>query len=336
MVKDQFNRSVTDLRISVTDRCNFRCDYCMPEEIFGFKYEFLPKQKILTFEEITRLVKLYVNLGVKKIRLTGGEPLLRHEVENLVELLAGIPGIQDLALTTNGYLLEKKSKVLKNAGLKRLTVSMDTLSPDLFKKLAGKHLSLEKVLRGLRAASNAGFTPIKINSVIQKGVNDHEILDLAKFAKHNGLIIRFIEYMDVGNLNRWKMEEVVTAKEMVEIISTEFPIKPIDKSYISEVANRYQYSDGVGEFGIIASVSQPFCGNCTRIRLSADGRIYTCLFGSEGFDIKTPMREGASDSELLDMLTAIWQNRSDRYSEERTSYTEMPTKPKIEMYQIGG
>lgn len=336
MIQDKFNRPLQDLRISVTDKCNFRCHYCMPEEIFGHKYEFLAKDKILSFEEITRLVRLFTNLGVKKIRLTGGEPLLRHELERLVEMIAQVDGVQDIALTTNGYFLQQKAKVLKKAGLDRVTVSLDTLDGSLFKKMAGRHLSLDKVMKGIREAVEAGFSPIKINSVIQRGVNDHEILELAKFARRNGFIIRFIEYMDVGNLNGWKMDDVVTAKEIIDIISSEIPVQTIGRNYRSEVSSRYKYVDWEGELGIIASVTQPFCGNCTRIRLSADGKIYTCLFGANGTDLKSALRRGASDVDLLELITSIWHKRMDRYSEGRALQTELPQERKIEMYQIGG
>lgn len=334
-MKDQLNRPLRDLRISVTDKCNFRCHYCMPEEIFGHQYEFLTKEKILTFEEIERLTRLFAKLGVTKIRLTGGEPLLRQQLPFLIQMLANIPEIQDIALTTNGYFLEQYAQKLKEAGLKRLTVSLDTLDPDLFKKMAAKNLQLKNVLNGLRVAGELGFQPIKINTVLQRGLNDHEILPLIKFAKGKGHIIRFIEYMDVGNLNGWRMEEVVTAEEIVEIISAEMPVEPIEKNYQGEVANRYRYLDAEGEFGIIASVTQPFCGDCTRARLSADGKIYTCLFASEGFDIKTPMRDDANDDELVSLLKNMWQQREDRYSEERSSDTNLENR-KVEMYQIGG
>lgn len=336
IIKDTLDRPLRNLRISVTDKCNFRCTYCMPEDVFGFQYKFLPRQKILTFEEIARLVKLFVRLGVRKIRLTGGEPLLRQQLDKLVSAIAKIPGIDDLALTTNAYFLREKVGLLRQAGLQRLTVSLDTLDGELFRQLAGKHLNLEQVLDGLQAAVDAGFSPIKINSVIQRSVNAHEILNLAAFARDNGFIVRFIEYMDVGNLNGWKLAEVVTASEIVEVISAKYPLAAVDKNYISEVACRYRYLDGLGEIGVISSVSQPFCATCTRARLSADGRIFTCLFGTEGFDIKTPMRQGANDEELLGLIENVWQKRTDRYSEERTRFTDLKPQRKVEMYQIGG
>jgi len=336
MIIDKLKRPVRDLRISVTDKCNFRCHYCMPEEIFGHKYEFLSKDKILTFEETTRLVKLFVQLGVHKIRITGGEPLLRQELDVLVKMLSDVSGIDDIALTTNGYFLKEKAKILKDAGLKRLTISLDTLDPQLFKKTIGRDLELHRVFAGIEQAVELGFSPIKINTVLQRGVNDKEILKLADFAKNNGHIIRFIEYMDVGNLNGWRMDDVVTAEDIIKSISSKWAIEPVDKNYEGEVANRYRYLDGSGEFGIIASVTQPFCGDCTRARLSADGKIYTCLFASTGFDLMTLMRHGAPDSELFETLQSIWLERIDRYSEERLSSPGTQSERKVEMYQIGG
>ncbi len=336
MVIDQLTRPLKDLRISVTDRCNFRCSYCMPSDIFGHNYVFLHKDEILTFEEICRVAKIFVQTGISKIRLTGGEPLLRSNLEVLVEMLAQIPGVNEIALTTNGYLLQQTARALKQAGLTRVTISLDTLKPEVLKKSAGRHLELAKVLEGIEATVEAGFAPIKLNAVIQRGVNDDEMVDLARFARANGHIMRFIEFMDVGNLNSWRMEQVVPAKEMLDRISAVFPVEPIEKHSRSEVANRYRYLDDGGEFGIIASVTQPFCGDCTRARLSADGKIYTCLFASLGFDLKTPLRAGASDEELHALITSIWQKRTDRYSEERTAQTVERSSRKVEMYQIGG
>lgn len=335
VVNDQFSRPLRDLRISVTDKCNFRCNYCMPEDVYGFRYEFLPKDKILTFEEITRLTRLFVQLGVSKIRLTGGEPMLRQELEKLIAQIAQIAGVKDIALTTNGYFLKEKAETLKRAGLHRLSISLDTLDPDRFKKLAGRHLELEKTLAGIHAANAVGFAPIKINSVIQRGVNDDEIVKLVGFARSHGAIIRFIEFMDVGNLNGWKMDSVVTAAEIVDIVSQEYRLMPAERNYASEVANRYLFADGCGEMGIIASVSQPFCGDCTRARVSADGQIFTCLFSGKGFDIKSSLRSGASDESILAQVTNLWQKREDRYSEARST-EGTGRKQKVEMYQIGG
>ncbi len=336
MLIDRFSRPLRDLRISVTDRCNFRCNYCMPADIFGHNYVFMAKKEILTFEEICRIVKIFLQLGVTKIRLTGGEPLLRQDIEVLVDKLNQNKEIQDIALTTNGSFLEKKTIALKQAGLQRITVSLDTLDPELLKKLAGQHLDLKLILGGIQYASKVGLHPIKINAVIQKGINDGEILKLAKFAKTHGYIMRFIEFMDVGNLNDWKLEKVVSAQEIVNIISAELPIEPIDKNYPGEVANGYRYLDGEGEIGIISSVTHPFCENCTRARLSAEGKIYTCLFANQGLDIKKPLRAGASDKELLELINTIWHKRLDKYSEQRTSHTKYSYQQKIEMYQIGG
>lgn len=335
-MRDQLNRLLHDLRISVTDKCNFRCNYCMPEEVYGFSYKFLPRSSILTFEEIERLAKLYAQLGVRKIRITGGEPLLRQQVEHLIKALSAIQGINEIALTTNGYLLADKLDVLLAAGLNRLTISLDTLKPDRLRELAGQNLEHSEILRGIDAAISAGVSPIKINTVIQKGGNDDEMIAMADFARERGLIIRFIEFMDVGNLNSWQLGKVVTAAEIVTNISSVFPAKQVEKNYHSEVANRYRYIDGSGEFGVIASVSNPFCGACTRVRLSADGKLYTCLFGRRGLDIMTPMRAGASDTELLDLLTNNWKHRSDRYSEIRGLASSESQARKVEMYQIGG
>jgi cyclic pyranopterin phosphate synthase len=308
----------------------------MPEDVFGMKYQFMPKKQILSFEEIFRIANLSARLGVGKIRLTGGEPLLRADVEKLVALLSEIPGIADLTLTTNGYFLEKKAVALKKAGLRRLTISLDTLDAELFKKLAGNHLELNQVFCGIKTAQDAGFAPIKINSVIQKGLNENEIINLLYFALKNNLIVRFIEYMDVGNLNGWKLDEVFTAKEILAVIAKEFSVKPIEKNYNGEVAERYTLADVGAEFGIIASVSQPFCRACTRARLSADGQIYTCLFSAGGVDLKTEMRNGATDDDLLNKLRTIWQSRTDRYSEERSRNSSKEKNPKVEMYHIGG
>ncbi|MFQ6113445.1 MAG: GTP 3',8-cyclase MoaA [bacterium] len=336
MILDKLSRPVRSLRISVTDRCNFRCHYCMPADILGHEYVFLARDEILTFEEIVRIVKIFVQLGVTKVRLTGGEPLLRKDIEVLIEMLSENPDIKDLALTSNGYLLKQKARSLKEAGLKRLTVSLDTLNPEVFKKLAGPKVELEQVLDGVSTAAEAGFYPIKINAVIQKGVNEHEVLALAKFGKKHGYIMRFIEYMDVGNLNDWRMDQVVSAEEIVKTIAAEMPLEPMSKNYKSEVANRYRYLDGEGEIGVIASVTQPFCGDCTRARLSADGKIYTCLFASQGHDMKKLLREGASDNKLQQVLMSAWLKRTDRYSEERTCNTTVQSQRKVEMYQIGG
>ncbi len=333
-ITDKFGRPLRDLRISVTDRCNFRCTYCMPAEIYGERYQFLPKAELLTFEEIERLTCIFVELGIRKIRLTGGEPLLRNEIEDLVARIANIDGVEDLTLTTNGYLLAQKAQALKDAGLQRVTVSLDTLDNEIFAKMNGRGYDTQRVLKGIQKAAEVGLGPIKINVVVQKGVNDHTVVDLARYFKDLGHIVRFIEYMDVGNLNGWKLDEVVPADEVVERINAQMPLVPVESNYRGEVANRYRYRDGSGEFGIIASVTKPFCADCTRARLSTDGKLITCLFASDGRDLRGPMRAGATDDDLRDIITGVWNLRTDRYSEERSSMTEKPRK--VEMYQIGG
>ena len=336
-VKDKFGRPIRDLRVSVTDKCNFRCPYCMPSEIYGEKYEFLPKADLLTFEEIARLTRIFVGLGVTKVRLTGGEPLVRNGFERLVAEIAKIKGIEDLTLTTNGYLLAQKAQVLKDTGLKRITVSLDSLDENVFKQMNGLGYGPERVLEGIEKAQEVGLGPIKINAVVQKGVNDHTIVHLARHFKGTGHIMRFIEYMDVGNLNGWKLDEVVPADDIVQKIDAEMPLEPIEPNYTGEVALRYKYLDGGGEIGIIASVTKPFCGDCTRARLSTDGKLYTCLFASYGTDLRGPLRAGASDDDLRDLLMSVWGRREDRYSELRAFATAPENRPKkVEMYQIGG
>ena len=333
--QDLFGRPISDLRISVTDRCNFRCGFCMPAHQ---KYQFLPKAQILSFEEVLRLARLFSQLGARKIRLTGGEPLLRAEIESLIKGLAEMPGVDDLALTTNGYLLAEKAPLLAAAGLQRLTLSLHSLDPRIFGQLNGLDLPLDTVLRGLTAARAAGLK-IKLNAVVMKGVNDHEIVELARFARDQGAIIRFIEYMDVGTVNAWDPDRVISAREILEKIDAAWPIESLAKSHAGEVADRWRYLDGGGELGVITSVTQPFCGDCSRARLSAEGRLYTCLFGAIGHDLKTPLREGASDEKLLGQITEIWQRRQDRYSEERTAALragQFSPAPKVEMFRIGG
>ena len=335
-LQDQFKRPLRDLRISVTDRCNFRCTYCMPAEIFGEHYEFLRKEQILTFEEITRLVKIIVGLGAVKLRLTGGEPLVRQELESLVGQLSVIDGVDDMAMTTNAKLLTpEKAAALKEAGLKRVTISLDTIDNEVFRQMNGGRANVEDVLKGIEAAEAAGLGPIKINCVVQKGVNDHTLVDLAAFCRERGYIPRFIEYMDVGTRNGWEMKYVVPAKEVVQRIHAAFPLEPVKSNYYGEVANRFQYKDGKGEMGIIASVTQPFCGSCTRMRMSPEGQIYTCLFATKGTDLKTPLRDGATDAELEQIVRDTWGSRIDRYSEERAEGTAT-NGDKIEMYYIGG
>ena len=337
MITDQFGRPMRDLRISVTDRCNFRCPYCMPAEIFGEAYEFLPKAEILRFEEIARLARCFVDLGVNKIRITGGEPLLRSDLHLLIAMLSGIDGVEDLTLTTNGYLLAQQAQQLKDAGLKRLTVSLDALDDETFKKMNGRGFGTRRVLLGIERAAAAGLFPIKINAVVQKGVNDHAVVELARHFKGTGHIVRFIEYMDVGNRNGWKLDEVMPAGEIIRRIDEEMPVEPVDTGYRGEVASRFRYRDGEGEVGVISSVSEPFCGDCTRSRLSTDGAVYTCLFATSGVSLRDPMRAGASDDELKDLISQIWGKRVDRYSQDRADMSPQEQAPrKIEMYQIGG
>ncbi|MEX0762538.1 MAG: GTP 3',8-cyclase MoaA [Dehalococcoidia bacterium] len=340
-MNDKFGRPLRDLRISVTDRCNFRCPYCMPAEIYGERYEFLPKPEILTFEEIERLSRIFVGLGANKLRITGGEPLVRAQLPSLIEKLSNIDGVEDLTLTTNGFLLAKMAQELRDAGLKRITVSLDSVDDEVAKKMSGRPYGPARTLEGIEEADRVGLHPIKINTVVQRGVNDHTIVETARRFKGTGHIVRFIEFMDVGNRNGWNLNQVVTAKEIVERINAEFPIEPVDPNYRGEVANRYAYRDGSGEIGVIASVSMPFCGDCTRARLSTEGTLVTCLFASGGKDLKTPMRNGASDEDLRNIITGVWSNRTDRYSDERASHTDFEgnvnkPKQKIEMYQIGG
>lgn len=358
---DAFGRHLRDLRISVTDRCNFRCPYCMPAEIYGERYEFLPKPELLTFEEIVHLARLFTQLGVRKIRLTGGEPLLRAELPRLIESLTALDGIEEIALTTNGYMLADQAAALKDAGLSRVTVSLDSIDEEVFKAMNGRSFGTRRVLAGIDAAEQAGLNPIKINAVVQKGVNDHTVVDLARHFKGSGHVVRFIEFMDVGTVNAWDADSVVTAREIAEAINAEFPITRAAPGYPGEVATRWTYDDGTGEIGIISSVSEPFCGDCTRARLGTDGQFVTCLFAAGGKNLKEPMRAGASDKELLELMTGIWSKRSDRYSELRAFETGRHSSPagddnlagrttgapipegvrngrkrKIEMYQIGG
>lgn len=333
-LQDTMQRPLRDLRISVTDRCNFRCTYCMPAEVFHEKFKFLKREKLLTYEEITRLAKLFVAEGAVKLRLTGGEPLLREEIEVLVNMLAQIDGVEDLAMTTNAYLLPKKAQQLKDAGLKRLTVSLDSIDDAEFRALNGDRASVDDVLKGIAAAEKVGFAPIKINAVVKRGANDGSVVDLARFCRDRGYILRFIEYMDVGTMNGWRMDHVVPAREIVERIDAVMPLERVRRSYASETALRYKYRDGGGEIGVIASVTMPFCGACSRVRLSPEGQIYTCLFATEGTDIKTPLRSGASDAELSAILRNMWTARTDRYSEIRSSDTSGDER--IEMYYIGG
>ena len=331
---DHLGRGLRDLRISVTDRCNFRCPYCMPKEIFGHSYTFLPRAEILSFEEITRVVGAAASLGVTKVRLTGGEPLLRRELDTLVAMLSEVDGITDLALTTNGALLAGKANGLRAAGLARVTVSLDSLDEAVFAAMNDVGVPLGRVLDGIAAAVDAGIWPVKLNTVVKRGVNDDGLVELAQFAREHGLIARFIEYMDVGTTNGWRLDDVVPAAEIVRRIDAVLPLEPAEANYRGEVARRWRYRDGSGEVGVIASVTQPFCSDCTRARLSTDGKLYTCLFAGAGHDLRALLRAGASDEELREALAKIWAGRGDRYSEQRTTLTA-PTR-RIEMSYIGG
>ena len=330
---DRLGRPLRDLRISVTDRCNFRCVYCMPKEVFGADYAFLERKEILTFEEIARVARIFHGLGAEKIRLTGGEPLVRRNLEQLIGMLARIPGL-DLTLTTNGSLLERKAEALRKAGLKRITVSLDALDDATFMRMNDVDFPVARVLKGIEAATAVGLAPVKINMVVKRGENEQGILPMARHFRGSGHILRFIEYMDVGHTNGWRMDDVVTAREIVEMINREAPLEPADPNYKGEVAERWRYKDGSGEIGVIASVTHAFCRDCTRIRLSTEGKLFTCLFATTGHDLRALLRGGATDAEIRDTVAALWTKRADRYSEIRTSQT---TKlEKIEMSYIGG
>ena len=335
-VSDRLGRSLRDLRISVTDRCNFRCRYCMPREVFGADHMFLDRGELLSFEEITRLARVFARLGVRKIRLTGGEPLLRRELESLVEMLAQVPGVDDIAMTTNASLLASKAGPLRQAGLSRATVSLDSLDEERFHAISDTNVPLARVLDGLAAARDAGLGPVKVNAVIKRGVNDgDDLVELAEFGREHGHIVRFIEYMDVGTTNGWRMDDVVPAREIVDRIHEVWPVEPVDPAYTGEVANRYRYQDGAGEVGVITSVTQPFCQTCTRARLSAQGELFTCLFGAQGHDLRTLVRGGASDDDIEADIRGVWGRRTDRYSELRTAETSR-RPAKVEMSYIGG
>ncbi|MGI9336554.1 MAG: GTP 3',8-cyclase MoaA [Gammaproteobacteria bacterium] len=332
---DTLSRPLKDLRISVTDRCNFRCTYCMPKEIFGARYEFLQRKALLSFEEIGRLAKLFVDAGVRKIRLTGGEPLVRRDIEQLIELLAALPGLEDLSLTTNGSLLNaRRARALADAGLKRVTVSLDALDDATFQAMNDVGFPVERVLAAVDHAAHAGLGPVKINMVVKRGVNDDGVVPMARHFKGTGHIVRFIEYMDVGNSNGWRLDDVMSTSDIAAAINAEMPVEPVTANYLGEVAKRWRYCDGSGEVGIISSVTQPFCGSCTRARLSAEGQIYTCLFASKGTDFKRLLRSEASDEYIAGVIASLWHQRNDRYSQQRTSQTV--ALPKVEMSYIGG
>lgn len=335
---DAFGRALRDLRISVTDRCNFRCPYCMPAEVFGRDFAFLPHDQVLTFEEITRLASVFVGLGVRKLRITGGEPLVRRDLPVLIAELAGLRAPDgepvDLTLTTNGSALRTLARPLADAGLGRITVSLDSLDDAVFGAMNGVDFPVARVLEGIDAARAAGLAPIKVNTVVRRGMNEDSILPLARWARAEGLILRFIEYMDVGHSNGWRLDDVVPAAEVLATIAAELPLVPAEAQYRGEVAGRWAYADGSGEVGVIASVTRPFCGDCTRARLSADGHLYTCLFAVRGTDLKAPLRAGETDAELEARIRAVWGARTDRYSELRSEATER--LPKVEMFALGG
>ncbi len=330
---DTRGRALQDLRISITDRCNFRCRYCMPKEIFNREYEFLQRELLLSFEEIARLTRIFKGLGVEKVRITGGEPLLRKGVEELVAELGSI-GLRDLTLTTNGSLLARKAESLAAAGLRRVTVSLDSMDPEVFAAMNDVDFPVSDVLDGIEAAAAAGLTPIKINMVVKRSVNADGILEMAEHFRGTGHVVRFIEFMDVGTSNGWRLDAVVPAQEILETIGSKYPLEPVDPNYRGEVASRWRYVDGKGEIGVITSISKPFCGDCSRARLSAEGVLYTCLFAVGGLDLRAPLRSGASDAELEELISGVWSQRTDRYSELRSEATV--NLPKVEMSYIGG
>jgi len=335
-VLDTRDRPLRDLRISVTDRCNFRCTYCMPAEIFGEKYAFLPREELLTFEELETLVRVFVSLGVSKLRISGGEPLLRHDLAKLIQRFSQIEGLADTALTTNATLLPRQAEDLRKAGLGRLTISLDSLDEAVFRQMNGDKLSVAQVLEGIEAAERAGYRQLKINCVVQKGVNDHTIVDLARHFRHSGHILRFIEYMDVGTRNDWDLSQVMSYDEIRDAIGREFPLRPLGANHVGEVAKRLEYEDGAGEIGIITSVSRPFCGDCSRARLTTDGKLVTCLFANSGVDLRGPLRAGESFEAMCERVSRVWGLREDRYSEERGRATAKPERARMEMYQLGG
>lgn len=336
---DHLSRPLSDLRISLTDRCNLRCRYCMPREAFGPGHEFMPRESMLSFEEITRCCEAFVALGARKVRLTGGEPLLRREVERLIGMIAAVEGLHETAMTTNGTLLAARAAQLRDAGLTRITVSLDALDRDTLCAISDTPLEPERVLAGIDAAYTAGLTPVKVNMVVRRGINEHSVLPMAEHFRHRPQVLRFIEYMDVGATNGWRAEDVVTAAEIHESIAARWPLEPLEPSTPGEVAKRYRYRDGAGEIGFISSVSAPFCGGCGRARLSADGRLHTCLFATDGLDLRGPLRAGMDDRGLRALIAQTWASRSDRYSAQRQSRQELPTvheTARIEMSYIGG
>jgi cyclic pyranopterin phosphate synthase len=331
---DRLGRPLRDLRVSVTDRCNFRCVYCMPKEVFGRDFQFLDRAELLTFEELARLVRLFLDAGVEKIRITGGEPLVRRDLQRFVAMIAPLAGMRDLTLTTNGSLLARQAAALADAGLQRVTVSLDSLDDPTFRRMNDVDFPVDRVLEGIAAAERVGLAPIKVNMVVRRGVNESSVVPMARFFRDRGHVLRFIEYMDVGHSNGWRLDDVVPAAEIVAAIDAEMPLEALAPNYEGEVADRWRYRDGSGEVGVIASVSQPFCSTCTRARLSAEGALYTCLFAVRAHDLRGPMREGADDAALAAQIAGIWSARTDRYSELRSAATV--ALPKVEMSHIGG
>jgi GTP 3',8-cyclase len=331
---DRLDRPLRDLRISVIDRCNYRCPYCMPEEVYGAGHRFLARADWLTAGELRRLAAVFVKLGVTKLRITGGEPLLRRDLSAIIAGFAEIDGVEDLALTTNGTRLAARARELRAAGLQRVTVSFDSVDPEVFRKMNGERGEVGEVLRGIEAAITAGFDVIKLNVMVKRGVNDHTVLPLLERFRGTGIIVRFIEYMDVGTLNGWRPDQVVSSKALLDAIAARWPVTPLTRNYRGEVAQRYAFDDGQGEIGFISSVSEPFCGDCHRARLSADGTLYTCLFANHGMDLRGPLRKGASDTDLVGILQHVWRNREDRYSEVRGA--ALTSRDRVEMYRMGG
>ena len=339
-ISDVLQRPMRDLRISVTDRCNLRCTYCMPRKTFDENHTFLPRVELLSFEEIERLAELFIKMGVKKIRLSGGEPLMRCCIEQLVEKLAALRTTQgqpiEIAMTTNGVLLAGKAKSLKDAGLTRITVSLDGLTDQTLRRMSDSDVPVKTVLDGIAAAQHAGFTTIKVNMVVQRGANDHEIITMAEYFRNSDIVLRFIEYMDVGSSNGWRIDEVVTAQQILEQIASHYPIRPVDPDYSGEVAERWRYADGGGEIGVIAAITRAFCHTCSRARLSTDGKLYTCLFAAAGMDLRTPLRQSMTDQALTGLIAGYWRQRNDRYSQLRHAASESSAAQKIEMSYIGG
>lgn len=332
---DSLQRPLRDLRISVTDRCNFRCRYCMPEEVFGPNFQFLPKDQLLSFEEITRLAQIFASLGVEKVRLSGGEPLLRKDLPKLIRMLSSIESISDIALTTNGSLLAKHAKELKDAGLHRINISLDSIDDEIFRRMNGGRCDVKTVVEGIEAAAKNGMQ-VKVNMVVQEGKNDQDILPMARYFRGTGHNLRFIEFMDVGNSNGWNLKQVVSKQEIVQRIHAEMPLEPLPSNYLGEVADRYRYRGTNEEIGIISSVTESFCSTCTRARLSANGSLYTCLFAAQGTDLRSQIHAGAKDEEIRRLIQDVWSHRLDRYSDERLHHTNIPTNKKVEMYYIGG